>query len=251
MTDIPVWSYWEDIVGVTRPQYLDLCLQTIEKYCNQPPFKFNLVTPKNLFSFLPDLRRDLDCIRSNSGKPGNIAAKCDYIRISLLKKYGGIWVDFDSIFIAPLDPLIPIYTSSDFDFAAVINQTHRVQNWFLMAVSNGTIINAIYKSQDEILSNGYRLQSTASLGSLCLTPVINIYFNLWYNLNSIIKHNIFYHNREMYFQERDMSNYISNDVFYFQLYNSTFAGRLQNMTIDELLSKNWLISNLFKHALEL
>lgn len=251
MNDILVWSYWEDIAGVSRPQYLDLCLQTIEKYCNRPPFKFNLVTPENLFSFLPDLRRDLNSIRSGNGASRNIAVKCDYVRISLLKKYGGIWVDFDSIFVAPLDSLIPVYRSATFDFAAIKNLTSKIANGFLMSKPDGVIINAIHKSQDEILSTGYRVQSVGILGLLCLTPIIYSLKDFWYNLTPIVNLSIWHHNREQYFQERNISDHIFSNVFYFQLYNSVFAARLNGITNDELLSKNWLISNLFKYALEL
>ena len=45
---------------------------------------------KTVYNYIPDLRKDLD-------KKLSIQQKTDYIRIMLLYRYGGIWVDSDTI----------------------------------------------------------------------------------------------------------------------------------------------------------
>ena len=80
-----------------KPEYLNLCYETVVKNCEQS-FTINLLNEKTVYNFLPNLRRDLDQYMS-------IPQKTDLIRLSLLHKYGGIWVDSDTIVIRDLKPL--------------------------------------------------------------------------------------------------------------------------------------------------
>ncbi|MDJ0555310.1 MAG: hypothetical protein QNJ68_12875 [Microcoleaceae cyanobacterium MO_207.B10] len=40
-----IWMYWQNKPGYKRPEYLDLCLQTIQKH--NPDFEINIAFPKN------------------------------------------------------------------------------------------------------------------------------------------------------------------------------------------------------------
>jgi hypothetical protein len=46
-----------------------------------------------------------------------------------------------------------------------------------------------------------------------------------------------------------LSKYVKPNTFVVTLYNSQFPESFKNMTREELLSKNWLISRMFKKAL--
>ena len=92
-----IWMYWENKSGKTKPEYLKLCYQTIQKNCKNS-FNINLLDEKTVYKYLPNLRKDLD-------EYLNIPQKTDYIRLALLYKYGGIWIDSDTIVIKDMKPL--------------------------------------------------------------------------------------------------------------------------------------------------
>ena len=64
-----------------KASYLELCYKTIVKNC-QKSSNVHLLNEKSVYNTLTNLRNDLD-------EKCSIIQKADYIRISLLKEYGG------------------------------------------------------------------------------------------------------------------------------------------------------------------
>ena len=94
-----LWVYWELKPGVSKPpDYISLCL----KIMKQKSYLFNyiLLDNHNIYNYLPDLRRDINNLP--------IALKTDYIRILLLYKYGGLWLDADTIVMNNLQAIIDL-----------------------------------------------------------------------------------------------------------------------------------------------
>jgi hypothetical protein len=84
-----LWTYWELVNGARNPPpYIELCFDTMKR--NGTKY-FNLVIldEKTVFHYLPDLRKDINELP--------IAFKTDYIRVALLYRYGGVWLDGDTI----------------------------------------------------------------------------------------------------------------------------------------------------------
>ena len=77
-----IFLYWECKQGCKKPEYLDLCLETIKKH--NPDISIYVLDEISVRELLPDLRNDYEfndlCI----------AHKTDYIRSRLLYKYGGV-----------------------------------------------------------------------------------------------------------------------------------------------------------------
>ena len=101
-----IWMYWENLPGKKKSPYLDLCYKTIKKNCSEN-FKIHLLNEKNVYYYIPDLRKNID-------HQMNIQQKVDYIRYILLYKYGGIWIDADTIVIKDLTPIINKLKKYDF-----------------------------------------------------------------------------------------------------------------------------------------
>jgi hypothetical protein len=94
-----LWVYWELKPGASKPpDYISLCL----KIMKNKSYLFNLVLldNHNIYDYLPDLRRDINNLP--------IALKTDYIRVALLYKYGGLWLDADTIVMSNLQPIIDL-----------------------------------------------------------------------------------------------------------------------------------------------
>ena len=82
-----IWTYNDKSI---QNGYMQLCHETLVKKCAN---NFNIVVlnKKTLNNYLPDLRKDLN------EKVTNIDMKIDYYKYNLLYKYGGIWIDFNTI----------------------------------------------------------------------------------------------------------------------------------------------------------
>src|SRR2546428_6604083 len=91
-----LWMYWEDVeAGHKRPPYLDLCLETVRKNAGSPTL--HLLDQDSVPDWLPDLP---DGVWRRLPTP---VYRADYARTRLIHRYGGLWLDFDVIVMAPLD----------------------------------------------------------------------------------------------------------------------------------------------------
>src|SRR5688572_26253720 len=84
--DKNLFIYWE---GKTLP-YIRLCRKSIIKNANM---FVHVVTPTNIDSYLsmhPTFKERLFKLRL-------VAQRSDYIRVALLNKYGGFWIDSDCV----------------------------------------------------------------------------------------------------------------------------------------------------------
>ena len=93
-----VWAYWEDGPRRSRSAYLDLCLETLEHHA--APLELRVLSRPDTPSWLPDL----DVERWEALPAPNF--RSDYARSRVLQRYGGVWVDVDTIALAPLSRLI-------------------------------------------------------------------------------------------------------------------------------------------------
>lgn len=91
-----IWFFWwqgED----NMPEVVKLCYQSVLKYCNDSDVV--LITKDNLTNYVSI--PEIILAKVGNGK-FSIAAFSDYIRLSLLSKYGGVWLDSTILLTAPL-----------------------------------------------------------------------------------------------------------------------------------------------------
>lgn len=93
-----IWTYWEDPPGSVRPAYLDLCLDTIRRHA--PPLTVRCLGRDEAEAVLPDM--DVDRWRRLPAPN----YRSDYLRSRVLDRYGGIWIDIDTIALSPLSELV-------------------------------------------------------------------------------------------------------------------------------------------------
>ena len=134
-SDRIIWSYWND---ETIPWVVQLALKTWKQ--NQPQDCICLLTPKTLFSFI-----------DKSDLPPNYKKlftqrQADVIRIVLLEKYGGLWMDATFLLGKNLDDLwfpknydIGCYEANYFTTNPKVPV---LENWFISAPKNSPLIKA-------------------------------------------------------------------------------------------------------------
>lgn len=154
-----MWVYWELVNGATSPpEYIQLCLYIIKKNGSRY-FNVILLDERNIFTYLPDLRKDINTLP--------IALKTDYIRVKLLYEYGGLWVDADTILMNNLKYIAQkLKQNLEVDFVsfgctgAVCKNNEgygRPSNGVMGSIKHGLLISRCLKALDIKLNSYYSL----------------------------------------------------------------------------------------------
>lgn len=130
-----IWLYWDNPPGQTAPPaYIELCWESIRQHCGED-FDIHFVTTNNVKQFLPD-------ISANFFDIAQINNKSNFLRYTLLKEHGGIWLDSDLILFRSLKPIFDLL-KDDIDLIATASPTLKYgepECGFLLSTAYGTII---------------------------------------------------------------------------------------------------------------
>lgn len=149
--DIPkiIWMFWD---SESIPAEVNLFKERIK--IDNPEYELNLVTFENLNSYVDELVFD-----ENVEIP--IANKSDLIRLALLYKYGGIWLDITTILLKPLSWFLQIDNINNFDLIAFYREKSTtdfsrpiIESWFLAAPPNNEFIKRWYEALAPLLTMG-------------------------------------------------------------------------------------------------
>lgn len=128
-TAIPpvIWSYWS---GTTPPLVVRRCIARWRAL--HPDFSIRVLDDSTLHAYIPELPAGL-ALQSPQ-------RRADWIRLELLLRYGGIWLDASSILTRPLDWVIALQKEAQSDFIGYYLSLYTtdasrpvVENWFLAA----------------------------------------------------------------------------------------------------------------------
>lgn len=122
-----IWMYW---AGATLPDEVQSFVNKITR--ENPEYKLTVVNSVNLQQYLPGVeftRADL-----------MVSHRSDYIRLELLYRYGGIWLDATTILNRTLDEFLAVNLDNHYDMVAFYRDVSTVdkrypiiESWFLAA----------------------------------------------------------------------------------------------------------------------
>ncbi len=123
-----IWTYWHD---ENPPLVVQLCLENWKRF--NPDYQITMVTAATIGQYIDDVPSNLGTL--------HVTKQSDWLRLALLQKYGGVWLDASIILTEPLDNwLVPILNSSQSSFFAFHLERYNVdkrypliENWFLAA----------------------------------------------------------------------------------------------------------------------
>lgn len=97
-TPVRVWTFWEGPMNVA----IDACLKRIAKLCTQSNGKFlhTHLDYNTVINYIPDI------VKHVCYCPTNLTLTSDIIRLLLLNKYGGLWVDAGVIPVSSMDDIV-------------------------------------------------------------------------------------------------------------------------------------------------
>ncbi|HMK62366.1 MAG TPA: glycosyltransferase [Acidimicrobiales bacterium] len=137
-----MWSYWEDQPGQSREVYLDVCLETISRHA--PPLELRCLGRDDALRWLPDL----DVERWRSLPAPNY--RSDYLRSRVLQRYGGVWVDVDTVVLSPLVELLECAEGKG--PVSFGREHHRFFGGLCAAVAGSPFVDAWVEEQDRVLT---------------------------------------------------------------------------------------------------
>ena len=142
-----IWSCWWQ-GEENLPPVVKRCFESVHKYC--PDYEFRLITENNLHQYI-----DFPDYIWKKYRKGIISRTLlsDLLRIGLLSRYGGIWLDATVYLTAPLPPKI---TETSF-FAFHCREIYQFQSWFLKSAPNDIILSNLQKLFLEYFKHENRL----------------------------------------------------------------------------------------------
>lgn len=103
----PLWLYYELAPHQwKRPEYLNLCLETVQKHCGRP-FRVVSLTRYDIYKYVPDLREDIWHVCSHQ-------QRMDVMKWELLSRYGGLFLDAGVLVVRDLTPYLNQLLYHDF-----------------------------------------------------------------------------------------------------------------------------------------
>ena len=121
-----IWAYWD---SDEIPEIVKLSIQSWKK--TSPQYKINFMNQKNIESLisLPAYWKTLPAYRQS-----------DIIRLRLLEKYGGVWIDASTILLEDLDKFISKDNLTLFITPSSSLENPVFENWFISAPPNNLVI---------------------------------------------------------------------------------------------------------------
>ncbi len=119
------------------PEVVKICYETWKKH-NSKTWKIIELNDENINQYV-QLESEIPNI---SKKNMMLCHKADIIRVLLLEKYGGVWVDATTYCIKPLDEWLHQNVRTGFFAFDKPGPDRMISNWFLYSEKNGIIISS-------------------------------------------------------------------------------------------------------------
>jgi len=234
---IKLFTYWEGI----KPDYIKLCEKIIQKNISED-IELHLVTDKNLKEYIP-----IEELPFNFKNINCLAHRTDYIRCCLVYKYGGIWLDSDQILISDLSEIVELLKT--YDYVTYEWEKYQPSISFFAANKNNILLKR-WKSEMEVLISKKSEFNWTEIGYDLIYPLLKELINL-----NLIKYYAFYattsfaplewHQYETFLKSDENLN-IEN-VKSIHLFNAKLPDWFKTMTEKDILTKDYLISKLFRN----
>ena len=259
-----IFSFWEPQYKI--PGYLSLCIKTWKHFL--PDYQIKILDYSTLKSYLGDeLYSNIIC------KNMPLSMQADAIRVALLKKYGGLWLDTDSIIINGS------FTKEfeKYELTMIGEERNKFQYMgFIFASQNSSILYSwlnrvvdkvkIYKINLNRNKNNLteKMKKFDYLGNSIIDPLLknytrNSYFRVDSKKINAFPETTFFKNssktniekyRAFYFGKGEPNIFLNRTKYLLLLHNSWTPIKYKNMTEEEFLSQNILLSKILSQILK-
>lgn len=229
-----VWVYWEG----PCPDWIRACLRTLAIAAPN----LRLLSAES-FDHLRDHDRDINLARLQ------VAHRADFVRLFLLRRYGGLWVDADCLAMQPLQPVLDLL--GQHETVGHRERSGLVSNGFLAARPGSRIINAVYERVCARLRSNKPLGWT-SIGSEPLSAVIAEDAGGWHELPCVRIQPICWSDPGAFFAERSNANHqtaFDKNAISYMLSNTRVRQHVAQHPQADLLNAGTFFSFLLNRAM--
>jgi hypothetical protein len=146
-----VWTHWD---SANPPDHV---VKTVKKMKQVlPDWEVNFITTQSFLSSISSKE-----VPANFDTLG-VAHQADWIRLKLLQKYGGCWMDSGILLHESINPLYRECVSKKADllvFKILATQSNPrypvAENWFIMAPANSPFVNLWLEEFEEAIESGF------------------------------------------------------------------------------------------------
>lgn len=143
-----LWTYWQT---APAPDFVQACLDNWQQHA--PDHQVRLLDRSSLLQWLPELRADFDTLPAYR--------QADWLRVQLLARHGGIWMDASMLLSRDLSWLHETQRRRAADYVGfyIDRYTTRpelpiVENWMMASVPGGRFVTALAEAFDSALDEG-------------------------------------------------------------------------------------------------
>ena len=246
-----LWQYWDG----PQSSFIKLSLLTVDNHCSK---SFNIIrlNKNNIYKYIPEIKKYEDKMKYLL-----IAQKVDIYRIMLLYKYGGIYLDADTVVLR--DPIEIIHKLQKYDFVGFgctgslcSNGYGEPSNWILATRPHSVLIARVLQNQLTQITTKVKFDYY-DLGKLVI----------WDELKYLIKNKNYkyFHydnkidgsrdkkgqwiNSQIAFSNIPIEYEDEKNMLFFVFYNSNISDDIKKISEKDLLEKNWNITTFIKKGL--
>jgi hypothetical protein len=264
-----LWIYWDDLQP--RPGYIELCLSTI--YKNSYDFNLYLLNKDNILDYLPEIKsyeiyfNDL-----------LLAQKVDIYRIWLMYKYGGLYIDTDTILLKSPIKLYNLLNKYDYigygctgDICFPKDAYGYPSNGIIFSRPNTLLMKNILNScLQKIMTNNKKINYSNpdtyyDLGKVIiweeLTNIIKLTKYKYYHIDKeigirdengkwVTPNRMFSNENYKFYGESKRKSQRESELVMIPLYNNMMKD-YRKYSKDDILNLNYNISKYFKKALDI
>lgn len=236
-----IFIYWDDKPNSQTPDYILMCRETIKKNKGEG-IKLNIINKDNLSDYLNDIPENLFKLKE-------IAHIADYVRVALLVKYGGIWLDSDCILLKDLNPIFD--KLKRYDYVGYSWGENEPSLGFMASIKDCEILKEHLANIRQKIDTSKTFNfNWSGLGYDSLWPITRKKPEKTF----LFKHTYFSPiNWQFSVSEftGNNKNLIPKDCYCVMLFNKMFSRtNIKNLKKDEILSQENLLSYLFKKGLK-
>ena len=258
-----IFTFWEP--QETMPGYINLCINTWEKFLSSD-YEILILNFKTIKKYLGE-----DLYSKIIFNQLSLQMQADAIRIALLKLYGGIWMDADTI----ITNGSILKGLEKYELVMIGEEKAKVQHiGFLYASIKSKIINLWFyeiikridfckkytkknnktlKLRWNYLGNGIidRLVKNASFNEFLRIDRYKIYAVPEYIFNKNISLSVQENYKHFYFQKGDPKIILNSSKGIILLHNSFTPPEYKNMSLNKFLKANILLARLLDNILSI
>lgn len=237
-----IWTFWDK--EAIRPPYIDLCFETMKKYCPN----LVILDDESVLEHLPDLDPRLEQITYDQTGTFIPSQRADFIKVKLLNRYGGLFLDADTIVV---QSLVPVFDRlAKHSFVGRLNEIGTIAVNFMACRPGDSLMAAYSFEMDKMIEESLVIKKENHPGTRLLTRLKDrMQLKPFLYTHEVSPIN-FKHWKNYFNEAYQVGHFVFKETLCFQLWNRVFPESFKQMSAKDVLRQDWLISKLFNYALK-